>query len=174
MAEAQTKQLTYSEIVKRMMAHPLRQSEVPIEHSISLPLPTKRWGAPAYAFFASPAVRIRGEPMQQESPDRWWLISPYGGRVILYALWSALPFAENAGWSDVTIPPATGSIKEDEEMLANIRLLMDSLAPEFFAGHARDASSRKALSDSLAAHIEAPLMPQYRALAPDFFAWLEA
>ena len=49
--------LSYQEFRKRQATHMLRQTEIPVEHAISLPLPTLRWNRPAYIAFASPAIR---------------------------------------------------------------------------------------------------------------------
>ena len=72
--------LTYSEARKRQRNHCLRQSEIPVEHAISLPLPTKRWGKPSYAYFASPSLRSPGHPVEQGAPDRWWVTDAHGGK----------------------------------------------------------------------------------------------
>src|SRR5215470_12331995 len=91
--------LSFSQIRERQKTHPLRQSEVPVEHAVSLPLPTKRWGEPAYAFFASPAFRIPGKPVEQGPPDRWWAVKAHGGAIMIYALWSVVRYTEGANWS---------------------------------------------------------------------------
>ena len=54
--------INYGEIRQRQRTHVLRQTEVPVDHAVSLPLPTLRWGRPAYACFASPAIRRPGQP----------------------------------------------------------------------------------------------------------------
>lgn len=166
--------LSYKEIRKRQRTDELSQSEIPTEHEVSLPLPTKRWLGPAYAFFASPALRRPGQPMEQGAPDRWWVVDAHGGRLIVYALWEAVAYAKEVNWSSVTLPPVTGNIAEQQEKIAALELLIDTLVPAFFANEAGDASTRKALIEALHAYIPEPLLPQYSALTPDFFAWLEA
>jgi hypothetical protein len=148
-------------------------SEIPVEHAVSLPIPTNRWGGPGYAFFASPALRRPGQPVRQDAPDRWWVVSARGGGGIVYALWKAVPFAEGDGWGGVTLPAVASTIAELKQALARIGGLMDTLAPAFFAGEAGDAGARESLSRELASFIPGLLMPQYRALASDFFEWIE-
>lgn len=173
MSVAPAKLLGYSAVRDRQRTHPLRMSEIPVEHAVSLPVPTKRWGGPAYAFFASPSLRRPGQPVQQGAPDRWWVVSAFGGGVVIYALWKAVPFAESIGWESTTLPAVGATIAELKQALSHIEGLMNALAPAFFAGEGGDAGARKSLSRALASFIPEPLKPQYRALAPDFFAWLE-
>jgi hypothetical protein len=165
--------LTFTEVRDRMRNHPLRVSEVPVEHAVSLPLPTKRWMEPCYAFFASPALRRPGQPVEQGAPDRWWAMSAHGGRIIIYALAKALPLADEANWETVTLPLMSLTIEELKQVLKHIEELLNELAPSFFAGEAGNTQTRKALAAALLDHLPQPLVPQYRALAPDFFAWLE-
>jgi hypothetical protein len=166
--------LTYSEVRNRQRTHPVRQSEVPVEHAVSLPVPSKRWLGPAYAFFAAPAARAPDRPQEQGPPDRWWVVDAHGGRLIVYALCAAVPFAPEAAFQAVTLPPVTRTLDELRAALKAIDALMDAAVPAFFAGQPGDPAARKALADALQAHLPQPLQPQYRALAPDFFAWLEA
>jgi hypothetical protein len=165
--------LSLAEVRERMKTHSLLRSEVPVEHSISFPLPTKRWIGPAYAYFASPVTRRPGQPVEQGAPDRWWVVNAHGGGIIVYALWKAIPYSEGVQWTTVTLPPVTRSIAEQQQEIATIELLMDTLAPAFFMGEPGDPGTRKALVEVLMAYLQKPLLPQYRALTPDFFAWLE-
>src|SRR5262249_24604337 len=126
------------------------------------------------AFFASPALRTPGKPVEQGPPDRWWAAQAHGGGIMIYALWQVARYAEDANWSTVVLPPVSRSIDEMRQALKNIEELMDALAPAFFAGEKGDDQARKELAEALAATLPEPIMPQYRALAPDFFAWLEA
>ncbi len=165
--------MSYKDMRKRQRTSMLRQAEIPIEHAVSLPMPTKRWLGPAYACFARPALRRPGQPMQQGTPDRWWVIDAHGGRLVIYTLWKALAYAPEASWTTVTLPPATQSIVDQQATLEAIELLMEALVPAFFADEQGDASTRKAMREALETYIPAPLFPQYRALTPDFFAWLD-
>lgn len=164
--------LSYSEIRKRQRTHMLRQMEVPTEHTVSLPLPTRRWGAPAYACFASPALRRPGTPAVQGAPDRWWVVDARNGHLVVFALWTAVPFAPGAQWDSATLPPPTGGIGEVKSLVETIELLMEALAPAFFTDQPGDAEAMQALAQALRAHVPEPLWPQYQALVPDFFAWL--
>jgi len=169
--------LDYATLRKHQGSSAFRMAEIPIEHSISLGLPTLRWGCPAYAFFAGPALKRRGQPVQQGVPDRWWAVDPRSEHLLAYALVAALPFADEgtaAVWVTVTLPLPDGTVEQLRERLATIDAMMDTLAPRFFAGEPVSASARSALAEILIAHIPAPLLPPYRALTPDFWAWLEA
>lgn len=164
--------ISYGEIRKRQRTHVLRQTEVPVDHAVSLPFPTLRWSRPAYASFAGPAIRRPGQPAEQDAPDRWWAVDAATGRLVVYALWSAVPFA-SASWGRTSLPAPSGSIAALQSLVQTIDLLMESLAPAFFGGQPGDAQARQALSSALAAFIPEPLWPQIQALAPDFLAWLQ-
>lgn len=166
--------LSYRELLRRQSIHALRESDVPVEHAISLGLPTRRWLGPAYAFFASPAVRRPGEPAEQKAPDRWWVLDARTAHLILYALAAVLPFAEGKEWVAVKLPPATLSLEQQRAAHDRLAGSLDHLAPLFFRGEPGPPEERKELADALATMIPEPLAPQYRALVPDFFAWLEA
>jgi hypothetical protein len=174
MSYTQTTYLSYKEVMKRHHTATLRQAEIPIEHAVSLPMPTKRWLGPAYTFFASPALRRPGQPMEQGVPDRWWVIDAHGGHLIIYTLWRVMAYAQGVSWTTVTLPRVTQSIAEQQAKVETVELLMETLVPAFFANEQGEASTRKALLEVLQTYIPAPLLPQYRALTPDFFAWLEA
>ncbi len=146
---------------------------IPLGYSISLPLPTLRAGMAGYAFFASPALRQPGVLLQQAAPSRWWIVNAHTGILVLYAPCSVFPFAENVNWGETTLPSTGKSRSERAEMKSSISSLMDTIAPVFFAGDTIGASSRKALLDALITYLPEPLLPQYRALAPDFFSWLQ-
>jgi hypothetical protein len=166
--------LRYAEVRRRQRTHPLRQTEVPVEHAVSLPLPTRRWIGPGFAFFAAPASRAPDQPTVQGAPDRWWVVDAQGGALIVYALYAAIPFAPGVSWAECALPSVTHSLDDQRKALQNIEARMDAVAPDFFAGRSSDLTLRRALADALRAHLPTPLQPQYRALAPDFFAWLEA
>jgi hypothetical protein len=173
MSATQPNWLNYTKILQYQRAHALRQSEIPVEHAVSLPVPTKRWKEPGYAFFASPALRIPGRPMEQDTPDRWCVLTASGGHLILYALCEAFSFTAGAKFERLTLPSESRSIIELKQELVNLETLMNLLVSPFFAGETGYDESRKALLESLQAYLPEPLLPQYRALAPDFFAWLE-
>jgi hypothetical protein len=165
--------MSFEEMHERMKTHHAIRSTVPTEHTISFPLPTRRWGEPAYACFACPALRRAGQPLRQGVPDRWWAIHARNGQLVVYALWQALPYASNVQWAPVTLQSEQRSIAEQEQTRASIGLLMDALVPSFFVGEAAELQTRHALKEMLLAYLPEPLLPWYRALVPDFFAWLE-
>ncbi len=172
-----THKLDYATLRKHQGSSAFRMAEIPIEHSISLGLPTLRWGRPAYAFFAGPALKRRGQPVQQGVPDRWWAVDPRSEHLLAYALVVALPFAEgdaSSTWATVTLPQPDATVEHLRERLATIDAMMDTLAPRFFEREPVSRSARAALAEILIAHIPAPLLAPYRALTPDFWAWLEA
>jgi len=165
--------MSYFEIRERQKSHILIRSEVPVEHAVSLPLPTMRWEEPSYAYFAAPALRRPEEPMQQSVPDRWWVIAAHGGRLMVYALTKSIPFPSDAAFEAVTLPRVTMSREELRQSLKTMEGMLESLTPHFFTGEAGDSIERRNLGEMLAELLPKPLQPQYRALVPDFFAWLE-
>jgi hypothetical protein len=165
--------LTCTEIRKRLRGHFLTQHEVPTEYAVSFPLPTLRWGNPGYALFASPALRISGRPKEQGAPDRWWCISAQNGRLLSYALSLAIPFSPET-WPPIVLPPLGGTVAELRAAIGKLETILDNHAPAFFLGEACDSSSRQELSQAIAAVLPHELQPQYRALVPDFWAWLKA
>jgi hypothetical protein len=167
----QTSPPTYTEIWQRLARNVLLQAEVPVEYSVSLPLPTKRFGQDAYASFASPTQRGPGLPTVQGAPSRWWASDRFGRHLLIYALTAVQAFADTR-WEAVTLPRVTRSIAELREEQSTIALLMDSATSAFFAGEPGEPRARRALWEALDVHIPAALVPQYQALAPDFFAWL--
>jgi hypothetical protein len=165
--------LNYSELREQQKSHVLIRSEVPIEHAISLPLPTIRWGEPSYAYFAAPALRRPQEPMRQSAPDRWWVVAAHGGRLMVYALTKSIPFPSDAAFEAVTLPRVAMSREELRQSLKTMEGKLESLTPHFFAGEPGDPMERGSLGSMLAELLPKPLQPQYRAVAPDFFEWLE-
>jgi hypothetical protein len=166
--------LSYGEVRSRQRTHALRQTEVPVEHAVSLPLPTRRWAGPGFAFFAAPALRAPDRPPVHGAPDRWWVVDARGGGLLVYALFAAVPFASSVAWGESELPPEARSLGELRQSLQQIEMQMDAVATDFFAGRPGDPAARRALAEALKVYLPALLQPQYRALAPDFFSWLEA
>jgi hypothetical protein len=169
-----TRWLTYAELLRRQSVHALRESDIPPDYAFSLGLPTRRWLGPGFAFFASPAIRRPGEPIVQKPADRWWVLDARTGHLIVYALNGAVPFHEGPGWEEVHLPPTSASLEEQRASHTRVASILDRLIPFFFRGAAIPQEERQTLRQALAGVIPGPLMPQYRALVPDFFAWLEA
>ena len=165
--------MSYLELRERQKSHILIRSEVPVEHAVSLPLPTIRWGEPSYAYFAASALRRPEELMRQSAPDRWWVLAAHGGRLMIYALTKSIPFPSNAAFEPVTLPRVTISREELRQSLKTMEAMLENLTPRFFAGESGDAIERRNLGAMLEELLPKPLQPQYRALVPDFFDWLE-
>ncbi len=166
--------LPYSRVRKEFGVHPLRRAEIPVEHFVSLLMPTMRWGAPGYAGFAAPARRVPGAPRALRAPDRWWAVAAAGGSLLAYALVGAVPFAGDLGQQQVTVPAPTRSVAGIEEDLLVIDQLMDQACPAFFAGQAAQATLRQDLLEAVRGHVSEEVLPWYQALAPDLFGWLLA
>lgn len=148
-------------------------SEIPVEHAVSLGLPTRRFADPGYAFFASPTVRQPCQPLEQGPPARWWVLHARRGNLLIYAQCHVYHFAPNGAFTPVVLPAITRSNAEQAAALEMIALLITGVVPAFFAGEPGEADVRAALLETLVADLPAPLLPQYRALVPDFFNWLE-
>ncbi|MET7403864.1 hypothetical protein ABZS66_61390 [Dactylosporangium sp. NPDC005572] len=162
----------YSQARRRLQTHPVFAGEIPTEHSRSLPLPTRRFGRPAYAGFAGPAQRRPGQPLRLATPDRWWAVGAADQALLVYAQAPAVPFPGELADGPVEVSNGR-SIAAAREDLAVLDELLDAAAPRFFAGEAADPPTRSALREQLAAVAGAGTLPWYRALVPDFFAWLE-
>jgi hypothetical protein len=166
--------LGYARARAEFGSHPLRTSEIPVEHEISLPVPTLRYGAPGYAGFAGPARRRPGQPLRLGAPDRWWALCAGRRGLLAYARTTAVPFTdEPLGAEWVELPLVT----RDPDAIGEDLRLLDSLAeravPGFFGGQRGDAALRGDLLAVLTAHVTPAVIGWYRALAPDFFGWLE-
>jgi hypothetical protein len=154
--------------------HPLRAHEIPVEHEVSLPLPTLRFNEPGYAWFAGPARYRPGQPARLGLPDRWWVFGAARRGLITYARTRAIPFSTGPlGPPAVELPPVTRDLDAIEEDMRLLDSLADRAAPEFFAGQPGEAALREDLRVVLTAHVTPLLIGWYRALAPDFFTWLE-
>lgn len=152
----------------------IRAAEVPVEHAISLPIPTRRWGLSGYAYFAAPAFRDPEGPTRQSPPDRWWVIDARRTRLLVYALASAMQFDSGATFLPCELPAGTRAL--DELRRAHVRLdqAMNAVVADFFLGQPGAVDARRLASECWADLVPEPLAPIYRALAPDFFAWLDA
>ena len=168
------KLMSYSEARRHLMTMSIVLSDVPTEAAVSLPIPTRRLSLPGYAVYAAPALRIPGQEPVQGPPDRWWVLNAHGGHLLLYALTAALPFATGEIFNDAVLPNPHRSIDEMRDDLAVLDRLMNGVVKDFFAGAAGELDRRRAVSETLTLIIPSVLSSRYRALAPDFFAWLDA
>jgi hypothetical protein len=166
--------LTLAEVMERQKTHWLRQAEVPLEHYVSILLPTTRWSEAGFACYAAPALRRRGEPTRVSPPDRYWAVAANGGRLLVYALCAAVPYADDLPAEPQVVPVPQGSIAELKEQLAEIGELAGFLAPRFFAGQPGDHERRRELVALLQAHLPGRLWDWQQALTSDFLRWLTA
>jgi hypothetical protein len=164
----------YDEIQSEIATHPACEAEVPTEFAISLPMPTLRWRVPAYASFAGPAVRIPPEPVRLGTPDRWWALDARQRKLLGYALTAVVPFADSLTPTEVILSTPQGGMDELEQDLDRLSELVDAAAPAFFDREPGEPALRAELLTTLTTVHLFEAAPWYRALAPDFFAWLEA
>jgi hypothetical protein len=169
-----TDYLRCEEIAVRRNVAFLRQYEVPITHALSLPLPTMRHHSPGYLTFASPAQRAPDKPQIQGPPDRWWIHSALDGQLLSYNLCSETPLADGTVFATQELPAPAFGIAALKEAQSKLVSLLDILSPAFFRKESGDRMLRKRLTELLVTFLPIPLIPQYRAAVPDFFAWLEA
>lgn len=166
--------LGYARARADFATHQLRVGDIPVEHEISLPVPTLRFGAPGYAGFAGPARRRPGQPLRLGAPDRWWVLGAARRGLLVYARTTAVPFTAGPlrpDWAE--LPPVTRDLDAIEEDLRLLDSLAQRAVPEFFDGRPGDAALRADLAAVLTAHVTPQITDWYRALTPDFFAWLE-
>jgi hypothetical protein len=166
--------LTLAEVMERQKTHWLRRAEVPIEHYVSLPLPTSRWSEPGFASYGAPALRRRGESTSVSPPDRWMVYAASSGRLVVYALCAAVPYAQELPAEPATVPAPQGGIAQIKEQLAEIEELAERLTPRFFAGQPGDAGQRRQFAALLRSYQPGRLGEWQRALNSDFFDWLDA
>lgn len=163
--------VSYLDVVAGSHKGAIREVEVPIGHSLSLPIPTLKFGIPAYAAFASPAVREPEQPVVQGPPDRWWLMDARNGALALFAYCNIYPFTQEH-FTKVALPRPVGAVAELRQNLVDIQRQIEVLAPVFFCGEEGEAEARHHLHQALKLRIPAVLWPQYQAIATDFLAWL--
>jgi len=161
----------YARIRSDQSSGTLRQSEIPIQFALSLPLPTRRFGA-GFASFASPALREPGRLTVQSPPDRWWVVDAVTGHLTLFARVAAVPFCDEP-FPTLTLPAPTATMAELRESSRRLNSLMDPVGAAFFAGEPAPAELVDELKKLLATLLAEPLLQQHRALARDFFAWME-
>ncbi len=162
--------LPLAELRGRLRTHPLRLSEVPVEFEVSFPVPTRRFGPPAYAWFAGPCVRRPDGPAEHAPPDRWWAIDAATGRLLVYALAAVHPFADLPA-APVVVPVPPRSVADQRAAVERLEAALTAAATAFFAG--LPDATRPALREAVGAVLPDGLRPTYRALAPDFFDWLD-
>lgn len=167
-----TEPMPYARVRKEFANHPVRFAEVPVEHFLSLPVPTMRWQRPGFAGFACPATRSPGQPQRVGAPDRWWALQAHRARLLGYGLVAAIPLSAQR-FEPVTVDRRDRSVAELEEDLGLLAELMDGAVAPFLAGERGDETARGDLREVFTAAVTPSVLPWYQALAPDFLAWLE-
>jgi hypothetical protein len=162
----------YAQVRRRWTELAVREHEVPTEHEVSLPLPSLRWGGPAYASFAGPASRTPGAPLRVGTPDRWWATRASDLALLVYALTGVVPFADElpAGPVLAATNRSMREVRADQELFTG---LMAGAVPRFFAGEPAGAVLGADLTAAVGVVLPAGLLPWYRRLTPDFFDWLD-
>ena len=172
MTELALPTLSYAELRARMMTLPALVAEVPTEHARSLPLPTLRFGSPAVVAFAAPADRTGGD-LRQAPPDRWWAVDAATGKLLFYALVTAVPLAtEAAALQTQDIPPVALDVEEFRQRLDALFSILTIAAARFWAGH--PAEHGRSVAAAIEDVVPKPVLAAYQALAADFWAWLRA
>jgi hypothetical protein len=161
--------LACEEVYEMQNDRRLFHGELPAETILSFPLPTMRWNQPMFASFASTITDRSQKTVVQSGPIIWWLIDARDGRLCLFTRYHIYPFA-SVHWDTVNMQPTPS----DELDFLDIFRDMRHLNPLFFAGQPGEPIWRKSLQTTLELYVIHPLLlPQYHALAPDFFAWLK-
>ena len=156
----------------------LRLHELPVPSWISLPLPTRRWGAAGWAWFRAPQAMRPGKG-QVGTPDRWWAMDARNGALLAYAREAVVPALQQAAEPTAGEPkPAdsggqAASLDEQKSGLARLAAAIERVAEAFFEERWAPVSNRQEVVQALAFVTPPDMMRFYRALTPDFFAWLE-
>jgi hypothetical protein len=166
--------MRYQRVRAEFAAHPVRRADVPVQHALSLPVPTRRWGRPAWAGFAGAAHRVPDRPLRLAVPDRWWALLADRPRLLAYNLTAAAPFTD-AALTPVEVDHRDRTVTDLREDLRQLDELMDAVAPAFLADRAGRELAEPCgdLAEVFSAYVTAAALGWYRALAPDFFGWLE-
>jgi hypothetical protein len=162
------RRLNWSGARHDMMDHYLRQDEIPLEYLVSLPAPTRRYGKPAFAFFACAALRKPGAPTLCMPPDRTWAIAATSAKLVYYA-WEPERLGPDA--SRLALEPPDGDAEAVIRRLDGLDPIMDRVSAAFFEGEA--VRSGRDIAEEFLLAAGRPLAPFYRAIAADFFEWLE-
>jgi len=174
-AVSQTKWKTYADA---RADEGIARSQVAIGHHISFPVPTRRWGRPVWAVFCAPSSARPGVSTVG-LPDRWWALDAATGALAAYAFEDIVPVLAAAAGSVahengiITLKGGGRSLAEVKSALARLENALGLVSEFFFDGRSAPASSRAEALAALKDTISPELMPFYRALASDFFAWLE-
>jgi len=172
-----TKSLLLADLQRALLANLTLLHEVPVEFAKSIPLPTLRWGQPAWAVFASPALRLPGHARLQGPPKYYTVISAYvtgeEPQLLLHSRTDAAPLTDDT-LSEVSLPNAAFSLEEVKGAAIALQPLLDAAAKAFFAGSTPGDSAdlRKQTIRQFRVLVPFMLWPHYAALVPDFWSWL--
>lgn len=139
--------MSYIELLKKQAKHPVRLAEVPLEHALSLPLPTKRCGTPGYAFFASPTVRAdaRSEHLPLDAPCE------------------AMPFSQGETWKPESRTPRNRSLAPVEKEQAELVTMLTAQAPSSLPANPALEQDVMGFLNDWSTSLPEPLLTQYRA-----------
>jgi len=164
--------INYAEFRKRQYAHFLCRYEIPTEYFISLPMPTKRFGAPAYALFASPSSMHPGKPVSVDIPQMWWAMDAQTEKILLFAQTKILPVSKQK-LEPCTLPKIERTLDEQETLLKTLESQLTDVSNLFFQNGSVDGNLQFALKETLHAYLPEVIFPFYQAISPDFFDWLK-
>jgi hypothetical protein len=150
-----------------------RQSEIPVEYSISLPLPIIYENLPGYIYFAAPASRLVSptstDILVTIGPvDRWWVVSSIDGLLLFYKRLEVQP----------NLPIIQLSKEEDNQLVELVKkmnefeMIIDGIATDYFNQTSLHDKDRLVLWNILQSLIPAPLLPRYQEYASGFISWL--
>lgn len=165
---------SYQSIREAVERHPVRTAEVPLQHEVSLPVPTMRWGSPVYVVFAMPASRQPGAPKRLGVPDRWWSVDAKTSRLKGYNTVDTVPLAELVDPQQIEIAPSARSLDAHLQDLKALGDLMDAAIHSFVPNEI--ATNNEELADLRSvwnAVTPREMGAWYAALVPDFFQWLD-
>lgn len=172
--------LKYAIVRQLTNTHSIRQGEVPTEYFVSFPLPTLRFGLPAYACFAAASSR-KVPPIgstelleiTQQQPDRWWLFSARSEQLLQYAQCQLTNFTDQPLPEQITFTDSR-KLSEVRQAMKTFDHLMENVVIAFFNQLPVDSSLRHNLQAILHELIIPDQLPVYESLVPDFFAYLRA
>jgi hypothetical protein len=149
----------------------LKLDEVSVGSYISLPIPTRRFGAPGCLIFVAPSASRAGKEPTFGDPDSFALLAGPSARPLLYAKTAALPLGDRSAVKRSPQPVQYASI--DDAISATdalVAVLQECSA--FLDGASAPAGLGERFLNALQRAVPAPMQPWYEAAAPDLFAWL--
>lgn len=140
---------------------------VVLEHAQSFPIPVKTAQGLRYRLMYYPV-----EQQQVYAPATVAQFDPEGDATCRVSV--AMPTADTSAPLGPFLSPKAAKMSRDkyESEVGKLYSALERCAAAFNAGKA-DKSSAAAFQKHFAAVSEPPLLPFYRALSPDFWAWLE-